>query len=255
MKTGKRSVCRVMAIVLGAAMTLCLAGGADGRAQAGTGVWQPASGQLLLPAGFSPPLGLHDGHPYATHHVEDGGQVIEDTNYGTQNPDMQGETCFGVGWEKLYHAGQDLYRTDGSTAGAEVTAVAGGTVTYANPTLNYPGLVVIVQHTLPSGETLYSVYAHIDDNSLAVGAGQQVAAGQRLGAVMYQAYSGRFPERHPDHDDSHLHFELRRFADARDIYPDHPACNGLVAGRGYTYPQKPDDFPAPGAGYVDPARP
>jgi murein DD-endopeptidase MepM/ murein hydrolase activator NlpD len=220
----------------------------------GSGGSRRASGQSTTPlAGFGPPLGMHDGHTYVPHHVVGGGQLIEDTNYGVQNPDLQGNTCFGVAWDQLYHSGQDLYRTDGSTAGAEISAVADGTVIYANPHLNYPGLVVIIEHTLPSGEKLYSVYAHIDDNSLAVEAGQQVTRGQRLGAVMYQAYSGRFPQRHPDGDDSHLHFELRHFPDGRAIYRDYPACNGLAAGRGYTYPQKPDDFPAPGAGYVDPA--
>jgi murein DD-endopeptidase MepM/ murein hydrolase activator NlpD len=237
------SVSRRMAMVLTMLAALLGSGGA-----------QHANGQSTTPLlGFGPPLGAHDGQTYAPHHVEDGGQLIEDTNYGAQNPDLQGNTCFGVAWEKLYHSGQDLYRTDGSTAGAEISAVADGTVVYANPRLNYPGLVVIIEHALPAGEKLYSVYAHIDDNSLAVEAGQQVRRGQRLGTVMYQAYSGRFPQRHPDGDDSHLHFELRRFPDGRAIYRDYPACNGLVAGRGYTYPQKPDDFPLTGAGYVDPA--
>ena len=50
--------------------------------------------------------------------------AIEDTNYNVQNPDLKGTTCFGVGWERLWHAGEDLYRTDGkSTAGAEVMAI------------------------------------------------------------------------------------------------------------------------------------
>jgi hypothetical protein len=65
---------------------------------------------------------------------------------------------------------------------------------------------------------------------------------------MKQAYTGRHPSIHPSGDDSPLHFELRRFYSARDIYHAHPACNGLIPGRGYTYPELPDDFPAPGAG-------
>jgi hypothetical protein len=201
---------------------------------------------------FGPPLGAHDGVAYAPRVTKESGKVIEDTNYDVQNPDLKGNTCFGVAWEKLWHAGEDLYRADGrSAAGAEVTAIADGTVVYANPDINYPGLVVIVEHTV-NGETLYSVYAHLDDNSLEVSQGDAVKQGQKLGIVLKQRYTGRFPEQHPSGDDSHLHFEVRRFLNGRNIYPDAPACDGLVAGRGYTYPQHPDLVPAAGRGYVDP---
>ncbi len=215
--------------------------------------WIDVPSDLSAEAEFGPPLGAKDGVEYAPRVLKDGGELIEDTSYDVQNPDLKGNTCFGIGWEKLWHAGQDLYRTDGkSTAGAEVTAVADGVVAYANPDLNYPGLVVIVEHAVDDGK-LYSVYAHLDDNSLAVSKGQQVKRGDKLGAVLKQAYTGRFPEHHPSGDDSHLHFELRRFLNARDIYTRAPDCNGLVAGRGYTYPERPDDFPQANAGYVDPA--
>lgn len=202
---------------------------------------------------MSPPLGYEDGHEYEPRVLRQAGRLIEDTRYGVQNPDLVGTTCFGIAWEELYHAGQDLYRAEGeSTAGAAVTAIADGTVVYANPDLNYPGLAVIVEHALPDGEVLYSVYAHLDDNSLEVSEGQTVRRGDLLGEVMYMAYTGRYPEQHPSGDDSHLHFELRRFQSARRIYTDYPACNGLIVGRGYTYPEQPDDFPAQGRGYVDP---
>jgi murein DD-endopeptidase MepM/ murein hydrolase activator NlpD len=202
---------------------------------------------------FMPPLGAHDSVAYAPRVTTDNGKVIEDTNYDVQNPDLKGITCFGIAWEKLWHAGQDLYREDGkSAAGAEVTAIADGKVAYANPDINYPGLVVILEHTI-RGETLYSVYAHLDDNSLEVNHGNAVKQGQKLGTVLKQRYTGRFPEQHPSGDDSHLHFEVRRFLNARNIYADAPGCNGLVAGRGYTYPAHPDAFPAAARGYVDPA--
>jgi murein DD-endopeptidase MepM/ murein hydrolase activator NlpD len=201
---------------------------------------------------FSPPLSDKDGVEFAPRVMKINGQSIEDTSYDVQNPDLKGNTCFGMAWEKLWHAGQDLYRTDGkSLAGAEVIAVSDGVVAYANPDLNYPGLVVIIEHEV-DGETLYSVYAHLDDNSLAVRKGQQVKRGDKLGAVMKMAYTGRFPQHHPSGDDSHLHFELRRFLSARDIYKNAPSCNGLVAGRGYTYPERPGEFPSEETGYVDP---
>jgi murein DD-endopeptidase MepM/ murein hydrolase activator NlpD len=189
---------------------------------------------------------------YGPRVTREGGKTIEDTNYDVQNPDLKGGTCFGIAWEKLWHSGQDLYRSDGkSTAGAEVTAIADGKVVYTNPDINYPGLVVILEHS--SGDaTLYSVYAHLDDNSLEVQEGDQVVQGQRLGTVLKQRYTGRFPALHPSGDDSHLHFEMRRFLSARNIYAAAPACNGLVAGRGYTYPAHPDAFPAKDNAYVDP---
>lgn len=65
--------------------------------------------------------------------------------------------------------------------------------------------------------------------------------GQRLGTVLDQS------------DNSHLHWEIRYFADGNNIYPNYPNCNGASApGRGYTYPEHPDNFPSSTAGYTDP---
>lgn len=203
---------------------------------------------------FSPPLGFNDGQSYQprlTYNNE--GQLIENTDYGVKNPDLQGVTCFGIEFSQIYHAGEDWYRQDGSsTAGAEVTAVANGQVLYADPNMNYPGLVVIIEHTLESGQKIYSMYAHLDDSSLEVETGQVVSRGQRLGEVLDQDYTGRYPEYHPSGDDSHLHYELRDFYNGRNVYVDHPACNGLIPGRGYTYPIEPDTFPSPDASYANP---
>jgi len=204
---------------------------------------------------FSPPLGYRDGLSYAPRITYISGNLIQNTDYGIMNPELEGITCFGIAWQKIYHAGEDLYREDAeSTEGAEVTAVADGRVVYANPFTNYPGLVVIIEHGLPSEQRIYSVYSHLDDDSLAVTAGDVVTRGQRLGTVLYMRYTGRYPEHNPSgEDDSHLHFEMRYFYDARNIYTSFPACNGSTPGRGYTYPEHPDDFPTPDAGYTDPS--
>jgi len=204
---------------------------------------------------FSPPLGYRDGLSYAPRITYVDGKLIQNTDYGIMNPELVGTTCFGVAWHKIYHAGEDLYREDAeSTEGVEVTAVADGRVVYANPFTNYPGLIVIVEHRLPSEDKIYSVYSHLDDNSLTVTAGDVVTRGQRLGMVLYMRYTGRYPEDNPSgDDDSHLHFEIRYFFDARNIYTSYPACNGSTPGRGYTYPEHPDDFPTPDAGYTDPS--
>lgn len=204
---------------------------------------------------FSPPLGYRDGVEYGPRVTYDnGGTLIENTDYGIKNPDLQGNTCFGIDFSQLFHAGEDWHREDGnSTQGAEVTAVADGKALFADPAFERPGRVVIIEHTLSSGQKVYSMYGHIGRNSLSVSAGQIVSRGERLGTVMYQPYTGRSPEYHPAGDDSHLHFEVRYFYDGSNIYDNYPACNGIIPGRGYTYPVHPDDFPSPGAGYTDPA--
>lgn len=77
--------------------------------------------------------------------------------------------------------------------------------------------------------------------------------GQTIGTVLYQPYDGNYPDYHGS-DDSHLHFEIRNFASAANIYYDHPNCNiGDAAGRGYTYPgYPPDTYPNSSQHYTDP---
>jgi murein DD-endopeptidase MepM/ murein hydrolase activator NlpD len=190
---------------------------------------------------FSLPLGYRDGVSYGPHINFRNGKLIEDTEYGVKNPDMQGITCFGLDWWKLYHAGEDWYREDGkSTSQAEVTAVADGIVKYIS--YNFPGAVIIIRHRLPPDgqQKIFSLYGHLDPNSVLVSVSQVVTRGQKLGTVLHQYYDGRNTGYH---DDSHLHFEMRYFYNASDIYDNYPACNGYIPGRGYTYPEIPDSFP------------
>jgi murein DD-endopeptidase MepM/ murein hydrolase activator NlpD len=199
---------------------------------------------------FSLPLGYKDGISYGPRINYRDDQLIEDSEYGVMNPDMQGITCFGLDWWRIYHAGEDWYRQDGeSTSQAEVTAVAIGTVRYIS--YDFPGAVIIIEHGLPpDGErSIFSLYGHLDPNSVLVSANQGVARGERLGSVLLQYFDGRYTDYH---DDSHLHFEMRYFYNGSYIYDDYPYCNGYIPGRGYTYPQHPDDFPSSIDHYTDP---
>lgn len=91
------------------------------------------------------------------------------------------------------HPGIDL---DGDT-GAPVVAAAAGKVVAAGPSpAGYAGYGTIVM--IAHGDDLVSIYAHL--SGLAVRAGQQVTAGQRVGAV---GTTGNVTG-------SHLHFELRK---------------------------------------------
>jgi murein DD-endopeptidase MepM/ murein hydrolase activator NlpD len=206
---------------------------------------------------FSPPLGYSDGEEYGPRFTYDnGGSLIENTDYGIQNPDLNMySNCFQMEMRYLLHTGEDWYRSDGeSTSLANVTAVADGVVTDYNPAWDYPGEAVVIEHTLPSGQKIHSVYMHLNED-VSVSVGQVVYRGQRIGTIKYQPYTGRHPEYHPSGDDSHLHFEMRYFASAASIYYDHPACNkGDAPGRGYTYPgYPPDTYPNSSQHYTDPA--
>jgi len=193
--------------------------------------------QSAISSIFSPPLGYRDNYNYGAPNYAD---------YGIKNENLVGGSCFGVSWKDIYHAGEDWFRIGENgvpipVPGAEVTAVADGTVIWAQP-INYPGRVVIVSHTdslLP--QTTYSIYSHLDPMTLAVQSGQTVTRGQKLGTVLYQT-----------DNNSHLHWEIRYFSDGSNIYPNYPNCNGFVPGRGYTYPEHPDNFPSSTAGYTDP---
>jgi murein DD-endopeptidase MepM/ murein hydrolase activator NlpD len=171
------------------------------------------------------------------------GTTLENTDYAVKNLDLVHSsanhiTCFNVGWHRLYHAGVDLYRIGGNTAGTPVRAVANGVVDYVN------AASVVIRHQT-SG--VWSVYMHLENPT--VSSNQTVYKGQIIGYVGEKPYTGRFPDVHPyGQDDSHLHFEIRTFEDGGNIFPNFPACNiNYPPGVGYTYPEIPDTF-----GYLDP---
>lgn len=112
---------------------------------------------------FSPPLGYGDSARYGPRITFDNaGTLIETTDYGIQNPDLSHfSPCFNLNMNELLHAGEDWYRMDGqSTEGATVTAVADGTIYDINPG-PYPGFAIVIEHTLSSEQSVYSVYMHI----------------------------------------------------------------------------------------------
>lgn len=124
---------------------------------------------------FSLPLGYADGVRYGPRINYRGSTLIEDSEYGVFNPDMQGSTCFGIDWGKIYHAGEDWYRMDGATTfQAVVTAVADGQVRYM--VHNFPGTVMLIEHSLPpdGSQKIYSLYGHMDPNSISVSVNQVV---------------------------------------------------------------------------------
>jgi murein DD-endopeptidase MepM/ murein hydrolase activator NlpD len=184
------------------------------------------------------------------------GPLEVDTRFGVQNPSLgDAPKCFhdqqgnGVPFRELYHAGVDWFRLDAAgqvdsfaAAGAPVRAVANGVV-YLTQQIGSQGWIVVISHRLESGELVYSAYWHV--SQLQVQPGQVVSRGQVIAVV------------HDQGGNSHLHWEIRTFADGSELFPPGSAgargtCNGRAAGVAYTW----DDDPARAHpeywGYLDP---
>ena len=134
-------------------------------------------------------------------------------------------TWFAPGW---WHTGEDWYAVEGNSAGAEVYALAEGTVAYAG--FDYPGRVVIIEH----GPQLYAMYGHLDP-AMEVAEGDVVGPGKRLGTLLDLGLSkgdGRAP--------SHLHFELRTFLIRDDVNGANP---GFGVNCGVQCPPGPGYWP------------
>jgi murein DD-endopeptidase MepM/ murein hydrolase activator NlpD len=133
-----------------------------------------------------------------------------------------------------WHTAEDWYRLNGAdTAGAAVLSVAEGDVIFVGS--DYPGRVVIVQHA----PDLYSMYGHLDPNSVAVAEGSHVTRGQQLAAVG-SILNWSAP--------NHMHFELRNFLYSAEVNGETPRyaynCGYMCApGPGY-WPMAAPDLPS-----------
>jgi murein DD-endopeptidase MepM/ murein hydrolase activator NlpD len=218
---------------------------------------------MLLTSATSQPFGLPvvgewvwplggDGYSFIIRQNAKYGTVVENTNYGVRNLDLKLSgpdyiTCFDVGGHRIYHAGVDLYPVGpGEPYAAQVRPIADGIVRYRGS--GYPGWVFIIEHNVPGVGIIYSLYGHIENPSPPE-PGTTVTTDTVLGTVRQLFHDGNFPEFHPDGDDTHLHFEIRTFADAQTIgLP--AACNVVgVFGVGYAYPNFPNTY-----GYLDPLK-
>ncbi len=198
----------------------------------------------LDPARFGPYL------PYQS------GPLPVDTRFGAQNPGVgQAGKCFvdangnKVAFNQLYHAGEDWFahdihgQADGAKGSGEpVRAIANGVVTWEE-SLGSEGYVIVVQHILTDGQRLWSAYWHVADVQVSVG--QAVQLGQVVGRIHDRSYN------------SHLHWEIRTFGDGTDLFPPDSgggrgACNGHVAGVGYTWDDDPERAKPEMWGYLPP---
>ncbi|MBX3012401.1 MAG: M23 family metallopeptidase [Caldilineaceae bacterium] len=201
------------------------------------------SPKLYIPLLYSPPLSyMSSGGSYGPYPF---------TKFGVQNPDLPNrDTCFSdangvsIKWPDLFHAGTDWFALSGKSAASEpVTAIADGFIEWVSDSnANYPGSTIIIRHVDPELGTLYSVYMHLIYPSK-VQIGDVVNRGAQIGEVITQTITlidGSVL------DNSHLHWEARTFADATQQTWFPQACDGSVAGEGYTK-DDPTQY-----GYIDP---
>lgn len=157
---------------------------ADAIPAADTAV-EPAAFEALLADGFDPPVG---DRAAAAWHAYKCGTVLCDEAYHA-DPKL-----------RAWHPGEDWNGVGGRDTDLRdpIFAVAHGRVVAARTFTPSWGNVVLVEHRLPDGTTVWSQYAHLD--SLAVAEGDLVARGQRIGAMGKGANNVYF---------AHLHFEIR----------------------------------------------
>jgi murein DD-endopeptidase MepM/ murein hydrolase activator NlpD len=216
----------------------------------------PAGGPVPTPStadGFDFPLDPGRYGPYVQGVT---GPLNVDTRFGAQNPALgDAPKCFhdlngvGVPFRELYHAGEDWFRLDAAgqvdssaAAGDPVRAVARGSVTMTQQIGNQ-GWIVVLAHRLDDGTSVYSAYWHV--NQLQVKIGDTVERGQVIAVVHDQGWN------------SHLHWEIRAFADGSNLFsPDSAGgrgtCNGRAASIAYTWDDDPNRARPECWGYYDP---
>ena len=184
------------------------------------------------------------------------GLPLVDTRFGAQNPALgNAGKCFvnlngeHIPFSQLYHAGEDWLTLNkrgrvspGKAAGEPVYAVANGVVESIT-LMGFDGYVIIIRHALPNGESIWSVYWHVA--SVQVAEGEAVTHGQTLASI------------HDRGLNSHLHWEIRTFADGSSLFPADSAggrgtCNGHSTGVGYTWDDDPTRAMPEAWGYLDP---
>ncbi len=113
------------------------------------------------------------------------GTWVLTSEYGPRVHPISGESSF--------HTGTDFAAPDGTP----ILAAADGTVTVAEFSGGYGGLIVI-EHTL-NGQTVATAYGHMWETGIHVQPGDTVAAGQHIGDIGSSGNS----------TGPHLHFEVR----------------------------------------------
>ena len=166
-----------------------------------------------ISTGFSMPVGERDGLVVTEAQTSEDGWLdgwYNASDLGAPHPTTAGANHLGEDWN--LDAGAD-------DEGQAVYAVSVGRVVYtgefygASGPSNGFGQTVVIEHLLPDGRTVYSLYAHLQENSIAVETGQIIdQEAVQIGAIGETGAT----------DDPHLHFELFEVSDPTGAYEDAP---------------------------------
>ncbi len=178
------AVIALVLILVGPAATLIILTGliTQGTAQRCA---SPITGESMLDKSPSSPAAPHGAESDRISFPLPEGTWVTTDEFGARKHPVTGKESF--------HTGLDL----GAPAGTSILAVADGTVTFAELTEIYGGLIVI-QHRIDD-RSVATAYGHMWDSGIHVEAGDTVTAGQHIGDV---GSAGRSTG-------PHLHFEVR----------------------------------------------
>ncbi len=148
------------------------------------------------------------------------------------NPYVEGHRYFGEWTDNYggkYHAAQDC----GGRGGDPVYAVANGVVSYSygegGEWAGY-GYLITIDHQLPDGSRIYSLYGHLSTRRWKKPEGEVVHKGDLIGYLGDDDEDGNLTGWGP-----HLHFGIRmgwkseHFDFLVGYYSDHPALHGWIA--------------------------
>jgi murein DD-endopeptidase MepM/ murein hydrolase activator NlpD len=127
---------------------------------------------------------------------------------------------------KHYHTGDDLNRPGYWDSGAPVYCTADGVVDFVGQVAGWQGDVVIVEHALEDGSTVWTRYAHIKVDA-DLDDGEPVSRGQHIGYIADYTPAG------PRGD--HLHYDVARI-DIGDRPGDWPGLSLERVTRDYIDP-------------------
>lgn len=151
---------------------------------------------------FDYPVGFGEcaEHPLSEYRVEQGADFLDEDYF----------QLFG-----RHHSGEDWNRGGGTTdLGDPVCSIADGVVVESANFGGGWGNIVVVEHVLPGGSSVWSQYAHLEERS--VQRLDVVERGDRIGTIGEGCNADR--SRCDYSGISHLHFEIRRV----DVPADNP---------------------------------
>lgn len=139
------------------------------------------------------------------------------SDLGDPHPSIVGANHLGEDWNLDDLDGDGVDEND---IGQPVFAASSGRVVYvgefygaSGPSLGL-GQTVVIEHLMPDGQTIYSLYAHLEEGSIAVTENQIIEN--------FETQIGAIGQTGAAQDGPHLHFELFTTSGATGIYEAEP---------------------------------